>query len=304
MSELRAPNLPDPIQRDEVARRLPSLDAQIDLAEATYRAMARGETELPPKIGVHPRPDAFLHAMPAYLRDQDTVTLKWVSGFPGNPSRGLPYITGAIIVNDAETGVPVAFLDAGEITAARTAAASGVCIRRWAPEGWGRAAILGCGEQARYHAAVLRHLRPQVEIAAYDPVPGRVARLGDGVHAAATAREAVEGADVVVSAGPIVAQSPSPLTSSWLGDRPWLLLPIDFDLYASAEVVDAADLFVTDDVDQFESYRLAGHFTSWPAPASSVGQALEAGEGGRRVVACNLGVATLDAAFARAVLAS
>ena len=72
--------------------------------------------------------------MPAYLRDDDVAALKWVAGYPANKERGLPYITGLIVLNDPETGVPAAIMDGAEITAARTAAASGVCIRRFAPE--------------------------------------------------------------------------------------------------------------------------------------------------------------------------
>jgi ornithine cyclodeaminase/alanine dehydrogenase len=252
---------------------------------------------------VHPRTDAFLHAMPAFLRDTDTVTLKWVSGFPDNPARGLPFISGVIVVNDADTGLPLAMMDAAEITAARTAAASGVCVRAWAPEHWRRAAILGCGEQGRYHARMLRHLRPDAELVAFDPVPERVAGLGRDVLAADTPREAVDGADVVVTAGPIVEDPRSPLTPDWLGTGPWLLLPIDFDFYVSTASVDSADLFVSDDVPQFEAYREHGHFRGWNVPACSVGAALERGLAGERVVACNLGIAALDAAFAHAVLA-
>ena len=111
-------------------RRLPD---QLDLVEATYRAVAAGRVELPPKPGVHPRPDSFIHAMPAYLADEDVVALKWVSGYPENKARGLPYISGLVVLNDAETGLPTAIMDGAEITAARTAAASGVCVRRWAP---------------------------------------------------------------------------------------------------------------------------------------------------------------------------
>jgi ornithine cyclodeaminase/alanine dehydrogenase-like protein (mu-crystallin family) len=302
MAVAPTPRLPDPIQRDEVARRLPPIDEQIDLVEETYRAMARGETELPAKIGVHPRADSFLHAMPAYLRTAGTVVVKWVSGFPENPRRGLPFISGVIVVNDADTGVPIALMDAAEITAARTAAASGLCIRQWAPPGWGHAAILGCGEQARYHAAVIRHLQPGVAITGFDPVPERVYSLGADVRAADSAAEAVSGAEVIVSAGPIVERPSSPLTPAWLRDDGWLLLPIDFDLYVSAEAAEGADLFVSDDVAQFEAYRAHGHFVDWPIPRGSVGDALEDGREGRRVLACNLGVATLDAAFARAVL--
>jgi ornithine cyclodeaminase/alanine dehydrogenase len=285
-----------------VAALLPAPAEQLDLVERTYRLLARGEVEMPPKIGVHPRGDAFIHAMPAYLRADDTVTLKWVSGYPDNPSRGLPFISGVIVVNDAATGVPLAIMDAAEITAARTAAASGVCIRAWAPAGWRRAAILGCGEQGRYHASMLRHLRPDVELTGFDPVAERVISLGDDVRAAASPQEAVAGAQVVVTAGPIVRDPTSPLVPEWLGEGPWLLLPLDFDFYASADAVAAADLFVTDDVAQFETYRGHGHFAGWPTPAGSVGAALEDALRGQRVIACNLGVAALDAAFARAVL--
>jgi hypothetical protein len=106
----------------------------------------------------------------------------------------------------------------------------------------------------------------------------------------------------VVTAGPIVRDPTSPLVPEWLGEGPWLLLPLDFDFYASADAVAAADLFVTDDVAQFETYRGHGHFAGWPTPAGSVGAALEDALRGQRVIACNLGVAALDAAFARAVL--
>jgi ornithine cyclodeaminase/alanine dehydrogenase len=295
------PELPSPIQRDEVRELLPPVVAQIDLVEQTYRAMAGGRVELPPKIGIHPRKDAFLHAMPAYLRDADVSALKWVSGFPANPGRGLPYISGVLIVNDPETGVPLAIMDGAEITAARTAAASGVCIRAWAPDRWRRAAILGCGEQGRYHAVVLRTLNPEVEIAAYDPVPERARDLGKGVTVAAAPEEAVAGCEVVVTAGPIVEDPSSPMRAAWLGER-WLVLPIDFDFYVSGDVIDGADLFLTDDVEQFEAYRAAGHFARWRPPWGSVGSGLEAGIAGERVVACNLGVAALDAAFAARVL--
>ena len=292
--------LPQPIQRETVRSHLPSLSEQISIVDRTYRAMARGMVEMPPKIGVHPRGDAFLHAMPAYLREGDVVAMKWVSGFPDNPARGLPYISGLIIVNDAESGIPVAILDAAEITAARTAAVSGLCVRTWAPEGWSRAAILGCGEQGRFHAAILRFLNPDVQIVAYDPDPASAATLGE-VTVAATPKAATSGAEVVISAGPIIANADSPMHSDWLGDA-WLALPIDFDLYASAELTNACDLLLTDDLQQFEYYREHGHFRDWQTPWGSVGQALESGASGRRVIACNLGVAPLDAAFARHVL--
>src|SRR3982751_3837112 len=100
--------LEDPIlylTRAEVAELLPPVPEQLDLVERTYLAVGAGRVELPPKPGVHTRPDAFIHAMPAYLKDDDVVALKWVSGYPANKERGLPYISGVIVLNDPETGL-------------------------------------------------------------------------------------------------------------------------------------------------------------------------------------------------------
>jgi len=293
------------LAREEVARLLPPVEEQLDLVEDVYRALAAGRVELPPKPGVHPRPDSFVHAMPAYLRDEDVVALKWVSGYPGNKARGLPYISGLIVLNDAETGLPTAILDGAEITAARTAAASGVCIRTFAPDGWRDAAILGCGEQGVFHARLLRALNPDVRIRAYDPNAERVQRLGEDVQAAPGELEAVAGAEVVVTAAPIVSEPDPPIGPDSLGER-WLVLPIDFDALVTRDLIEAAGLFAVDDVGQFEYYREQGHFGGWPAPGGSVGEALarRTGEAPDRVACVNLGIGALDAAFAARVLAA
>ena len=83
----------------------------IEILDAAFRAKRAGDVEMPPKIGVHPRDDAFIHAMPAYLSSSDAVGLKWVAGYPGNPARGLPYVSGLLILNDVETGLPSSVMD-------------------------------------------------------------------------------------------------------------------------------------------------------------------------------------------------
>ncbi len=288
------------LSRADVAGLLPPATEQLDLVEETYRAVAAGRVELPPKPGVHPRPDAFIHAMPAYLEDLDVAALKWVSGYPENTSRGLPYISGLIVLNDADTGLPIAIMDGAEITAARTAAASGVCVRRWAPQGWTTAAIVGCGEQGRFHAALLRELNPGVRIRAYDPHPERITSLGD-VEAAGSPADAAEGAQVVITAAPIVNDPKPQIGLGALGEA-WLVLPIDFDAMIEREVIEEADLVAADDVAQFEYYREQGHFTDWPSPYAPVGAALLRRDMPPKVACVNLGIGALDAAFAARVL--
>jgi alanine dehydrogenase len=285
----------------DVADLLPPLEAQLDLVEQTYRSMASGGVELPPKPGIHPRPDAFVHAMPAYLRTEDVVALKWIAGYRANKARSLPYLNGLIILNDPETGLPTVVMDAAEITATRTAAASGVCIRRWAPPGWRTAAILGCGVQGRRHAAVIELLNGGARIQAYDPHPERVRALGGSALARPDARGAVEGAEVVITTGPMPEERHPKVDVDWLGDR-WLLVPVDFDAYVRAEPIAGAELFLVDDVDQFEYYRDLGNFGNWPGPHESVGKAIASGRDGKRVACVNLGVGALDAVFAKHVL--
>jgi alanine dehydrogenase len=289
------------LSRDDVAALMPPIPVQLDLVEETYVAMARGDVELPPKPGIHPRPNAFIHAMPAYLRTTDVAALKWVSGYPSNKTLGLPYISGVIIVNDPATGMPTAIMDAGEITAARTAAASGACIRRFAPDGWRRAALLGCGEQGRYHALVLAALNADVVLRAYDPDRRSVESLPVRADAVDHPRDAVDAADVVITAGPIV-DAPTPvIAADWLAPA-HLLLPIDFSFYVTDDAIAAADLVTTDDVEQFGYYRDHGHFDGWRDPDCSTGAALHEGRSGKRVACVNLGVGALDAAFADHVL--
>jgi ornithine cyclodeaminase/alanine dehydrogenase len=105
----------------------------------------------------------------------------------------------------------------------------------------------------------------------------------------------------VVSAGPIVEDPDPPIRPDWLPDR-WLALPIDFDFYFHAEAIAAADLFLVDDVGQFEYYRSLGHFGGWPEPAGTVGERLSGDGGKQRVACCNLGIGALDAAFAALAL--
>jgi ornithine cyclodeaminase/alanine dehydrogenase len=261
---------------------MPGIPARLALAKETLRGLAAG-AELPPKIGVHPRPDgAFAHAMPAYLAGDapdgsaDRLGMKWVLGFATNNVLGLPAIHGLLLLNDPRTGVPTAILDAGPITAERTAAVSGVAIRAFAPPLAGRAArvaLIGAGVQGHSHVPVLGHVLPGLELAVFDRDPDRAAssprppRYGRGGARRQSAREAVEGADVVVTAASFV---PPPerqvMTNAWLAPDA-LVVPVDYATYCAAEVAREAALFLVDHTGQFLANRDAGQFDgSEPAP--------------------------------------
>ena len=101
----------------------------IELLEKAFLEKGNGKVEMPPKPGIHTMPDAFIHAMPAYIPSMRSAGIKWVSGYPENFKRGLPYISGLLILNDVETGIPYAVMDCTWITAKRTGAASALAAK-------------------------------------------------------------------------------------------------------------------------------------------------------------------------------
>ena len=305
---------------DDVTAAMPPLDERLRLAERTMVALV-ADAELPPKIGVHPRPEgSFGHAMPAHLRGadpdgaDDLVGMKWIAGFPGNGSRGLPAIHGLVVLVDALTGRPAAILDAGPITAERTAAISGVAIARFAPRVAGRApraALIGTGVQGRSHLAVLGRVLPGVHLAVFDRHPDRAASLAeaargtDGIEAvtaAESARAATADADVVVTAasfGPVRQV----MTSDWLAPDA-LVVPVDYATYCAAEVAATASLFLVDQREQFLANRDAGLFEDYPDPTATLGEAIVAGteRPAGRVVVTHLGVGLADLIFGAAIV--
>ncbi len=258
---------------------LPSVAERVELASRALVALANDAAEMPSKIGVHPRPGALLHAMPAWLRDGDLVGLKWVAAFPGNRSHGLPAINGLVVLNDAETGLPTWIMDAARITAVRTAAVSGVAMRLLQPAVVERVAILGAGIQARSHIEVARALLPHAELVLYDRHPERaesvaeeVRSVGGSAEVVEDARSAAGSAQVVVTVATLGASS-QVMGSDWVGPGT-LVVAVDFATYVSAELARGAGTFLVDDLAQFLAYRDAGYFDGYPTPSGTMGEAL------------------------------
>ena len=100
------------LSRADVESAGPSMARIIDILEEAFREKGHGRVEMPPKPGIHPGDDDnFIHAMPAYIPGMKSAGIKWVAGFPQNSQRGLPYITGLLILNDVETGLPLAVME-------------------------------------------------------------------------------------------------------------------------------------------------------------------------------------------------
>ena len=282
----------------------------IEALEVMFREKGEGRVEMPPKPGIHTRPDAFIHAMPAYIPALQSAGMKWVSGYPENYKRGLPYISGLLILNDPETGIPLAVMDCVWITAKRTGAATAIAAKYLARPGSETIGILGCGVQGRSNLEALCVVFPLKRVLAYD-TDGEAARKfsvdmskehGLEVIPVRQPREAVIGCDIVVTAGPILKVPHATIQPGWLGAGAFASL-VDFDSYWHPDALREADKFCTDDVPQLEHYRNAGYFQNIPAIHADLGELVMKRKPGRetaaeRTIACNLGLALDDMATA------
>jgi len=286
------------------------MKTMIGLLETAFREKGRGRVEMPPKPGVHTQPDAFLHAMPAFIPAMASAGIKWVGGYPENHKAGLPYITGLLVLNDVETGVPYAVMDCSWITAYRTAAASALSAKYLARPESSRLGILACGVQGRSHVEALTALFPIDRVYAYDIRRDVQDRFVDDVRATCRvdvvgvehAKDAVVSSDIVVTSGPILKHPTPTIEAGWLQPGGFASA-VDFDSYWTGAALSEFERVTTDDHAQFRYYKAAGYFRQTPDPCADLGEIVAGIRPGRerpdeRTLAVNLGLALDDMAVA------
>jgi len=284
-----------------------------DIIEALnnmFREKGEGRVEMPPKPGIHTRENAFIHAMPAYIPSMNAAGVKWISGYPENQKKKLPYISGLLILNDPETGLPIAIMDATWITARRTGAATAIAAKYLARRESSSVGILACGVQGRNNLEALACLFKIGRVKAFDIYPEIAERFAEEMKKVVNAdievvkspKEAVVGLDLVVTSGPIL-EKPSPvIEAGWLAEGAFAS-PVDFDSYWKGEALKQADKLATDDIDQMGYYRKIGYFKNTPQPYADLGAIVSGKKPGRekaeeRTICINLGIALDDMATA------
>jgi 2,3-diaminopropionate biosynthesis protein SbnB len=296
-----------------------SVAAAMDLVRSVYIAAASdgGGIVNPPSLFLRPvpgRPERFIALPAAVTAPTPAVGIKWIGSFPGNLDReggGLPRASAVIVLNDPETGFPVACLEGAVISATRTALSAAVGAETLAGrKQTGRLAVLGAGVISRRTVAMLLasgwHLG---EVAVFDLRADQAERLAGEVPTARVARsaqEAVSGADLVLVA--------TTATTPWLDD-PALTRPGVTVLHLSlrdltAETMAACDHVVDDPTHAAregtslelamreaglaaESVRPIGTLLSGAAPPR---------DPGRSVIYSPFGLGSLDVALAHFVL--
>jgi ornithine cyclodeaminase/alanine dehydrogenase len=298
------------LSRADVEKVHLSMKEIIELLEKAFFEKGSGNVEMPPKPGVHTMPDAFIHAMPAYIPAMRSAGIKWVSGYPENFKQGLPYISGLMILNDVETGIPYAVMDCAWITAMRTGAASALSAKYLARPDSEAVGILACGVQGRTNLEALACLFPIRRVYAYDVLPEVqeqfIAEMTDwfdfemiGVK---EPKQAIVESDLVVTSGPILKHPTPTIEKGWL--RPGAYgSAVDFDSYWTGEALAQVDRISTDDHAQFQYYKSVGYFSQTPNPYADLGELVAGLKPGRqdekeRTLAINLGLALDDMAVA------
>jgi ornithine cyclodeaminase/alanine dehydrogenase len=283
-----------------------SISQLILVLEEAFRMKGEGRVDMPPKPGIHTRRDSFIHAMPAYVKDLDAAGVKWISGYPDNHLRGLPYITGLLILNDPETGVPISVMDATWITAKRTGVATAVAARYLARNDSDTVGIIACGVQGRGNLEALSEVFELSRVRAFD-IDRKAGKkfaldmgrnLGLEVETVDSPREALRGVDIAVTSGPILLEPSPQIEADWL-EPGGFACPLDFDSYWCEDAMLQVEKLATDDRDQLEHYREIGYFRTTPQPYADLGEIVAGRAPGRendkeRTMCINLGLALED----------
>jgi ornithine cyclodeaminase/alanine dehydrogenase-like protein (mu-crystallin family) len=184
----------------QVLAALPPREA-VEVVREAFVEHAAGRWVMPSKVYVEAPPDGDFRAMPA--AGAGYAVLKWVTSFPGNPARGLPTVTGVVLLSDARTGELLALLDAAAVTAVRTGAAAVLAAETLAVADAGRAAVVGCGVNGRAVARTFADRGRDVLLFDTRPEAAEAAAAEVGARAAlARSLEEALAAGIVVTVTP------------------------------------------------------------------------------------------------------
>lgn len=282
-----------------------SFEEAVSVVGASLREHGAKRVENPPKQPIHPLPDAFINAMPGFLSEKQVCGVKWVAGFPSNTAKSLPTITGVLVLNDPETGFPLAFMDATYITALRTVAVSVVSAEYLCNRDASVMALIGCGVQGRYHAVAMKSILPQISaIKIHDPWEPAVTSFlqdigprlpGVRLEEMETPETAIRDADLVITATGRLLQ---PIFKcEWVKEGA-LLLPVHTMGWDSATASSMDKLF-TDDWQQFLTVGKTAYQPLPDRPHAEIGEVVAGIKPGResaseRIVCFNKGLAIHD----------
>lgn len=290
-----------------------SLKEVIDLVEQGLREHGRRRVENPPKPGVHPRNNSFIHAMPAYFKDVNIGGIKWVSGFPDNREIELPQILGLLILNDMNTGVPLCVMDCRWITAVRAAAVTAITAKYCARKDTSVVGIIGTGVQGRYNLLALKEIIPGIKKTKIFDINRKTAekyqnelsqRAGVEILICEDVESVAKESDIIITA---TQRLERPLIKNEWFDKGCLGFGLEAARAWYGDAILNADKFITDDWEQTKYFQEQGAFPDGlPILYAELGTIVCGEKAGRenddeRILAINIGLALEDIIVANRV---
>ncbi len=302
------------LSQDDVLDAGLNMTDTIAIVEDVLKEHGLKQFENPPKPGIHPLNDAFIHAMPAYLPRWQAAGIKWVSGFPGNFKYELPTIMGLIVLNDVNTGQPLAVMEGGHITNLRTAAVSAVAAKYLANPDAKTLGIVGAGIQARYHLLSLKEVLERIEVARIFDINAQVCQrlvalmrkqVPFEIEICDSAQQVIENVDVALTATGHLEERI--FKEAWVSPGT-LVLPVHSRGWEKS-VLDKTNKFIVDDWHQFNSFvgGTEGYYSPLPNLYAELGEIVIGQKPGRqsrqeRIINFNVGIAIHDIATASEIL--
>jgi ornithine cyclodeaminase/alanine dehydrogenase-like protein (mu-crystallin family) len=283
-----------------------SLKEVIGLVEQGLKEHGLKKVENPPKPGIHPRKNSFIHAMPAYFRDLNIGGIKWVSGFPDNRDHQLPQILGLLILNDMSTGAPLCVMDCRWITAIRTAAVTAITAKYCAREDASVLGVVGAGVQGRHNLLALKEMIPSIKKTKIFDINRKAAekyqdelfqKVGAEIIICEDVESVAKGSDIVITA---TQRLERPLIKNDWFDKGCLGFGLEASRAWHGDAILCADKFITDDWEQTKYFREQGAFPDGlPTLYAELGRIVCGEKPGRenaeeRILAINIGLALED----------
>lgn len=222
---------------------------------AMFRAKSLGKTTMRPKLAMYPMGKMFL-AKAGVMHDPPFAAVKWLGYVKGNEARGFADFNPLIMLNEAQTGLPVCVMDGTWLTGLRTASFTAVAAKCLAKANSRSIGFIACGLQARTNLATLRVDFPIERVVAYSRREATAAKFADEVRAqgleakvVTDPRAAVEGLDIVVTSVPEKEGFTSFLDCAWLSPGSFVSM-VDVGRSWHADGIGKLDKMVCDDLEQ------------------------------------------------------
>jgi len=292
-----------------------TIDNILGLTRTALEAHGKKDYEMPAKVGVHPYEEVFYHAMPAYVPAKNAVGLKWIECYPSNPSRfNLPQTTGLLVLNDVESGCPVALMDATWITAMRTPAVTVLAAQALHP-GAETFGMFGCGVQGIEHCRFIVHTMENLKkIYIYDVREEAMDHLVSTVQPeidveiirANDPETVAKNCEVMSSATVILLDQLSVVKDEWVSSGQ-TILPCDLNTFWDPVISRRADKYIVDSAEEHRLFAEMGYFPDGlPEIACETGEVLAGSSPGREspaelIVCSNIGMAVCDVVVGKEV---